>query len=120
MITKDPRFIAAYRVFANTGMGVIMRTTMQLDMAGFENAPRTGPLIIVINHNSFLDPLVPIVFVRNDVYPLSKVEALDHWLGFFVRWYDAIPVRRGDADASTFKRALRVLRAGHATLIAPE
>jgi 1-acyl-sn-glycerol-3-phosphate acyltransferase len=110
----------AWRVFANNGMAVIMYATMRLDLGGLEKVPRTGPLLVIINHNSFVDPLVPCVFVRQDVFPMAKVEALNHWLGWTLKWYGAFPIRRGTGDVKSLKTALRVLRAGHALLMAPE
>lgn len=117
---NDPSYSTAWRIFANAAMYLIMRTTMQLDLQGLENVPRTGPLLIIINHNSFLDPLVPCVFVRDDVFPMAKSQALNHWLGWVLKWYGAFPVRRGEADPSALKRSLRVLQAGHTLLMAPE
>ncbi|TAH52904.1 MAG: 1-acyl-sn-glycerol-3-phosphate acyltransferase [Chloroflexota bacterium] len=110
----------AWRTFADAGMYVLMHLTLKLDLGGFENVPPTGPLMIIINHNSFLDPLVPCVFVRHDVFPMAKVEALEHWLGWTLKWYGAFPVRRGAGDVSALKSSLRVLKAGHALLMAPE
>src|SRR5581483_5411940 len=115
-----PKSYAAWRIFANAGMYVLMRLSLKLDLQGLEYIPRTGPLLVIINHNSFLDPLVPCVFVRNDMYPMAKAEALNHRLGFALKWYGAFPVRRGEGDAGALKTALRVLKAGHAMLMAPE
>ena len=95
-------------------------TTMKLDLGGLENVPRKGPLLIVINHNSFLDPVVPCTFVRSDIFPMAKIEALEYKNGWTLKWYGAFPVRRGAADIGAFKNALRVLKAGHAVLMAPE
>lgn len=113
-------YYPAWRVFANNGMWVLMHLTLKLDLHGLEHIPRTGPVLILINHNSFLDPLVPCVFVRRDIFPMAKVEALNHWLGWTLKWYGAFPIRRGEGDAGALKQALRVLKQGHAMLMAPE
>lgn len=110
----------AWRVLANNVMWVWMRGTMKLDLQGLENVPRTGPLLVLINHNSFLDPLVPCVFVRRDIFPMAKVEALNHYLGWTLKWYGAFPIRRGEGDVGALKQALRVLKEGHSMLMAPE
>lgn len=116
----DIEYSPAWRAFANFGMKVIMWTTMDLDLQGLENVPKKGPLLIVINHNSFLDPVVPCTFVRSDIFPMAKIEALEYKQGWTLKWYGAFPVRRGAADIGAFKNAMRVLQAGHATLMAPE
>ena len=114
------KYFPAWRVFANNGMWVLMHLTMKLDLQGLENIPKTGPLLVLINHNSFLDPLVPCTFVRHDIFPMAKVEALNHSLGWALKWYGAFPIRRGEGDAGALKQALRVLKEGHAMLMAPE
>lgn len=117
---KDAIRIPWFHFLANIAMYVAMRVTLDLDLQGIAYAPRTGPLLIVTNHTSFLDPLIPGVFVRRDVLPMAKEELFQtRWRPLFVG-YGAFPVRRGQADLTALKNALRVLQSGHALLMAPE
>lgn len=93
---------------------------LDVEVQGLENVPRTGPFIIAINHNSFLDPLIPIVYLRSDILPMAKVEVFQGIFAPIFWGYGAYPVRRGEADLNALKYSLRVLRAGHPMLISPE
>ncbi|MBI4675724.1 MAG: 1-acyl-sn-glycerol-3-phosphate acyltransferase [Chloroflexi bacterium] len=112
--------IPPFHAFANWGLRVLYRLLLDLDIKGLENVPRTGPLLIVINHMHFLDPLIPTAVFRPDVFPMAKVEVFEgNWRWMF-KAYGSFPVRRGEADMNALKHAFRVLRAGHAVLMAPE
>ncbi|MDL1898630.1 1-acyl-sn-glycerol-3-phosphate acyltransferase [Anaerolineae bacterium CFX7] len=93
---------------------------LRLDIQGREHVLKTGPLIIVINHTHFLDPVIPAALLRPDIFPMAKTEVFEGKWGWVFNWYGSFPVRRGEADMQAFKHAFRLLRAGHAILMAPE
>lgn len=111
---------AIFHPFANWVLRVWYRIILDLDMQGVENMPRTGPVLLVINHTHFLDPLIPTAYLRPDIYPMAKVQVFEGRWRWMFRAYGAIPVRRGEADMQAFKQAFQVLRAGHVLLMAPE
>ncbi len=93
---------------------------LDIDMQGRENVLKTGPLIIVINHTHFIDPVIPAALLRPDIFPMAKAEVFEGKWGWVFDWYGSFPVRRGEADMNAFKHAFKLLRAGHAILMAPE
>jgi 1-acyl-sn-glycerol-3-phosphate acyltransferase len=65
-------------------------------MAGVENVPRTGPIIVCPSHSGTLDPpMVPAFTPRGDSWNMAKSE---YFKGGIVevlfRWYHAFPVVR--------------------------
>lgn len=84
--------------------------------------PEQGPLLLVANHTSFLDPPLvacamerPLRFMAKDtLFQKSKLFA---WL---IDALGAYPVRRDGADISSFKNSVKLLRDGEAVLIFPE
>ena len=60
--------------WANAFMRVAFRLAVDLHIDGMSNVPRTGPLIVAINHSSFIDPLLVGSFVPRDVVMMSKSE----------------------------------------------
>lgn len=112
--------IPPFHRFANWGLRVLYRVLLDLDIQGIENVPRTGPLLIVINHTHFLDPLIPTALFRPDVFPMAKVEVFEGRWRWMFKAYGSFPVRRGEADMNALKHAFKLLRAGHAVLMAPE
>lgn len=93
---------------------------LDIEMQGRENVPQTGPLIIVINHTHFIDPLIPAALLRPDIFPMAKAEVFEGKWRWVFRAYGSFPVRRGEADMNAFKHAFKLLRAGHTILMAPE
>jgi 1-acyl-sn-glycerol-3-phosphate acyltransferase len=117
---SDERKISLFHPFANWVLRQWYRIVLDLDMQGMEKVPRTGPLLIVINHTHFLDPLIPTAYLRPDIYPMAKAEVFEGKWKWMFEAYGSFPVRRGEADMQAIKRAFRLLRAGHAILMAPE
>lgn len=100
---------------------MLMRLILRYEITGHENIPTTGPVIIIINHIAFLDPVMVFGSVPRRVVPMAKSEAFDlpFW-GLFVKVYGTIPVHRGEGDMSAIKHALRFLKRGEMILMAPE
>ncbi len=99
----------------------LFRLFYRIEVHGVERMPAEGPVVIVANHHSFLDPLVvgvvlprPIAFIsRGDLFHIPG-------LGWLLRKLYTIPVDRGSGDLAAVKAAIRALRAGMAFGIFPE
>jgi len=94
---------------------------LRLKVEGVENIPPAGPVILMINHVSFLDPFVVAASMPRLVTAMSKAEnfAIPFW-GWVFKLYGAIPVRRGEVDRKALKGALEVLKTDTILLVAPE
>jgi len=83
--------------------------------------PRTGGVLVVANHQSYLDPILAAVGMPRAFHPMAR-ESLFRFAPF--RWLIgslyAFPVRRGTADLAAVKEALRRLKAGGVVLVFPE
>jgi 1-acyl-sn-glycerol-3-phosphate acyltransferase len=109
------------RRLSNFVLRVLFKLLLKLEVLGLENVPLEGPLILMINHVNFLDPVLAGGIMPREVVPLSKAELFRHpILGILVRLYGALPVRRGEVDRWALRRSLEVLRRGEALLMAPE
>ena len=91
-------------------------------MAGVENVPRSGPLIICPSHSGTLDPpMVPAFTPRGDSWSMAKSEYFKGGIvEMLFRWYHAFPVVRHTADRAALKHSFDLLKAGHALIIYPE
>ncbi len=98
----------------------IIRVPVQLQAEGLERIPRHGPVILVINHINFLDPLLAYLFTPRYVVGFTKEESFQESLAPLFHFVGAIPVRRGTVDRTALQRALAVLERGEALLISPE
>lgn len=110
-----------FHKLANFLLRIILRTLLKLEIRGRNNTPSSGTLIVVINHISFLDPLIAGAFLPRTIIPLGKVELFRHrFFGWVFPAYGTIPVHRGQFDRTAIRRSLALLRDGGALLVAPE
>jgi 1-acyl-sn-glycerol-3-phosphate acyltransferase len=114
--------IAFYRWFMNNFIRVGTDILCRIDKCEFFKIPAHGPLILVINHIGSLE--VPLLFVHlqpRKMYGLAKIETWDSkFMGWLFDLWEAIPVRRGEADLDAIRQCLDVLKAGDILAIAPE
>jgi 1-acyl-sn-glycerol-3-phosphate acyltransferase len=80
-----------------------------------------GPAVIIANHPSALDPLFLAAAVPERVLFVGAEEFLAmRGVGWAMRTYGCIPVRRGQVDLSAIRESLRALRDGRKVVIFPE
>lgn len=98
-----------------------MRLYFRLEIRGAEHVPRQGPVLLVANHSSALDPpLVGSVCPRPLSF-LAKAQLFEiPGFGGLIRRLNARPLRREGADAGALRTALRLLEEGAALLVFPE
>ncbi len=82
---------------------------------GAEEVPTTGGLVVVANHASDFDPPLLSAAVRRPVSYMAKEELFNvPVLSQAIRLYGAYPVKRGSADRSAIREALKQLDQGWA------
>ena len=95
----------------------------RLKRYGREHTRIRGPLIVVANHRSFLDPFVIGASLpwRRPLHYVAKVELFERPLiGWILNRLGAYPVRRGQADEEVLVTSRGVLDRGGAVCIFPE
>jgi 1-acyl-sn-glycerol-3-phosphate acyltransferase len=97
------------------------RTILKLRIEGAEHVPVDGPLLLVMNHQSHLDPLLVNTYCPRLVFTMTKSSAFRNRL---MRWIEprvgAFPTRRYQVDPQSVRVALRFLSEGKAVGIFPE
>lgn len=100
---------------------IIIRTVLKLNILGLENIPRTGAVLILVNHISGWDPPVAGTVVPRASYFMAKKELFHNkFAGWFLGKLQAFPVDRSRPDRAAIRYALDVLNRGHALLMFPE
>ncbi|MDN5344011.1 MAG: 1-acyl-sn-glycerol-3-phosphate acyltransferase [Clostridia bacterium] len=107
--------------FAKFVSYLFLRYICRWEVHGRENFPLEGPVIIIANHISYLDPVAVGVASPRPVRFMAK-EELFHIpvLQWIIRGLHAFPVRRGRSDRAALKAALEVLGGGQVLGIFPE
>ena len=82
--------------------------------------PVDGPVVLVANHSSFIEPQLLFGMVPRRAVFLVKAELGRGIVGRAFRWIGQIMVRRGVADREPLMAAVSVLRAGGLIGVFPE
>ncbi len=94
----------------------------QVEVEGLENVPRGGATSLMINHVSYLDPIVVTVSIPfRYTVSLSKAEnfriPLVNWL--LAQW-GTYPINRGQYDRKALVQTIELMKSGQLLLMAPE
>ena len=119
---QETRAVRWRRQIFRTLIRQIPMRWVRLTVKGAENIPDDGPLIVMINHISALDPGLMMGIVTNRfVIPMTKIENTRFFLGrLIVWWWDAYTVRRGEVDRQALTNSIELLKSGQCLLISPE
>ena len=86
-----------------------------------ERVIQTGPVILAVNHQSFLDPPLAGNAADRAIFFLAKKSLMDvPILGWLLPKLNVIPVNLEANDRSALKALIRILGAGECALVFPE
>lgn len=92
-----------------------------MEIAGDENIPLKGGVLLVSNHISLADPPVIGGCATRPLYFFAKEELFRiPFFGWLIRQINAFPVKRYEHDVGAFKTAQMLLKSGQAVLVFPE
>ena len=105
--------ILAFRVFC--GIVHPVRVT------GKENLPAEGGYMLCVNHISFLDPVVTVLYVKRHIRFMGKKELFSNKIvAGVLNAVGAFPVDRGRADLAAIREAIKTLTTGQCLGIFPQ
>jgi 1-acyl-sn-glycerol-3-phosphate acyltransferase len=100
---------------------VILRGIFRTRIIGRHRVPRTGPLLLITNHPSFVDPPMIGMATPRPVSFMAMAELFQHpFWGRIAQAAGAFPIDRSRVDHAATREAIRRLRAGHCVAIFPE
>jgi cytidylate kinase len=92
----------------------------KIHRTGLENVPHQGPVVLISNHQSFLDPMLCGTFVKRPLYFLARDSLFRGFFGWLIASVNTIPVKRGTADLSAIKTIISKLKQGSGVCLFPE
>lgn len=99
----------------------VVRALYRLEIRGHDRVPVDGPLVLVGNHESVLDPFIVSAAISRPIRYLAKSEL---WNVPLLPWWlssvEAIPVERGKSDVDAIASAIAALEAGEVVGLFPE
>jgi 1-acyl-sn-glycerol-3-phosphate acyltransferase len=103
----------------------LLRLLFRVRVDGEERVPRAGAAILAFNHVSVLDgPILAIETARRTRREVRFLVTARVFrtpvIGWILRRYEQIPIRRGQGDASALDEAITTVREGALAALAPE
>ncbi len=110
-------FYKIFKVLCRLWFGLILRTRV----IGADNIPKSGAFILAANHVSNWDPPFLGTFMEREVYYMGKEELFKNpVMAWACRSLHVFPVKRGAADKTAIKTAVKILKEGKCLGIFPE
>lgn len=101
---------------------IILKPLFRYEVRGRHNIPKSGPVILAVNHVSYLDPVIVAVAIGpRPINFMAKSELLKiPVFGALLKSLNTFPVKRGLADKGAIAYSLKLLSNGEVLLIFPE
>lgn len=97
------------------------RILFRTRVLGAENIPQTGPVMLISNHQSNLDPIFLATGNPRRIYAMGKAELfitpLSRWVYLHL---GAFPIKRGQPDRKGLRKILELFYRGGMVLVFPE
>jgi 1-acyl-sn-glycerol-3-phosphate acyltransferase len=88
---------------------------------GMDHVPRSGPLLVMANHQSFFDPVAVAIAVRRRLCFLARKTLFRHRaFGWLIRNLKAAPIDQEGIGIAGLRTAVAELQNGRAVLVFPE
>ena len=118
---RYPRRLFVRRVLRGMDR-ILFRVLTRFEVTGKENLPRTGPLLLTINHFGFLDSAVVIAATDYPIEVLGgfQTPTAPTWAHWILQLWGSFPVRRGTGARDALRAAEMVLGQGGVLGVAPE
>jgi 1-acyl-sn-glycerol-3-phosphate acyltransferase len=100
---------------------IISFLMFRLSAQGTENIPRTGGVLVITNHQSFLDPWLIGIPLHRQIHFMARDSLFKGgFLGYLLELLNSFPVRRGSADLAAIRTAIERIEQGRVVNIFPE
>ncbi len=109
--------------FSKFILKVLFKLLTRRRVSGRENVPAGGPVMIVANHMSNLDPPLVGILIDRKVMYMAKEQLFSRKLLFFgamLRSYGVFPIHKSRIDLDAPRKAKQLLTEGHPLMVFPE
>ena len=114
-----PEFIL--HLFVGLPIVTFLRLYSNLTLSNRQLIPKKGPFILIMNHESYLDPIIiSTILPRRIAFFTKSTSFADKLLQPIFRAYRSLPNRRYETDPQVVRHSLRVLKKGECIGIFPE
>jgi len=99
----------------------IVCTLYRVRAYGMKNVPRKGPVIILCNHQCYLDPIFVQSWVCRNFHFIARQTLWESkLLGALLNTLYVVPIKQGQGDIAAMRMIIARLKAGNAVCLFPE
>jgi len=100
---------------------VVFSAFFNIRVLGREHISATGPVLLLSNHQSYLDPVLCGLGLSRELDYVARDSLFrNRFFGRYIRSLNAFPIQRGQADIAAIKTVLKRLKQGRAIVLFPE
>lgn len=100
---------------------LFLRVFMRIEWIDREHVPFAGPVLLVANHESYIDPPAIGAGMRRHSAYLGRAGLFKNLvMGYFLRLFNVVPVSEEGGDIAAMRAVLSLLGQGHSVVIFPE
>jgi len=92
----------------------------RIKVYGKENLPANGPVVVLSNHQSFLDPLICQNWRWRPFYYITRVTLFKGFWGLIIDGFYTIPINQDGADLKSMRAIIEILKRGRVVCLYPE
>ncbi len=120
-IAKQPEYDKNRRIL-HPMLRTIFPMLCKVEVTGLENVPADGRTCIMINHISYIDPIVVTYAITSRyVISLSKAENFSvPFISWILNKWGGYPINRGSYDRKALTQTIELMKSGQLVLMAPE
>jgi 1-acyl-sn-glycerol-3-phosphate acyltransferase len=98
-----------------------MTLSWSLRTEGRQHVPRTGPALLIANHQSYLDPILVGLSTRRHLCYLARKSLFNNPLfAWLIRMHNAVPIDQDGIGKEGIRAILEQLQRGQAVVVYPE
>ena len=110
-----------YTLLEFTAFRVWFKRLYRIKVTHAERVPTQGPVILVANHESLIDPWVLAMATRRPIRYMAKAELWNYpVVRTIMRWFCTFPVTRGSGDREAVGYAAKLLQENHVLGMFPQ
>lgn len=120
IIVKDTPIRRAWRRFAQFVVVSLAHLLYRVEAEGAENIPADGPLLVVSNHQSYIDPIFCQDRAARRFLFVARENLYRGFFGALLRSLYTIPIKQGQGDLAAMKAIIKVIEQGNVVCLYPE
>jgi len=121
MLPNATPFRSAAYTFSRGLVRLLYRVGFRGKWIDRDKVPLTGPVLIVANHQSYIDPpMIGAGMRRHSAYLGRSGLFKNPIMNYFLRLYNVVPVSEEGGDIAAMRTVLSLLGQGHSVVIFPE